>query len=481
MYRNQLHKYQSHLGVPHILNHLQSMLWLDLGLGKTIVTLTAIVDLMNRFQIYGVLVVAPLRVAQTVWKQEAMDWEHTRHLTFSLIHGEKRHKEWSLRRKANVYLLNYEGIPWAIDQFINYYLARGRPLPFNMLVMDEITRLKSTRLVQGGVWGRSLRKIIDYVPRRAGLTATLTSNGLPDLFGQYLMLDDGASLGTSYNNYTTAYFNQGFNSNNLEVKPEGHHYIMRRIAPKTLRLKVEDHLDLPPVMENDVLIQLPPKLKQAYKKFDREMILMLEGQKVLSVDNAAALSGKCRQFVNGAIYDNLVKKDSWALIHDLKLDALMEIIQELDKRPLLLGYQFRHDKARIEARLKKEGIVYVVYDRRVKGGDTKQLMDRWNKREIHVILGHGQSIGHGLNMQYGSCNVGWFGTPWSYEVYKQFNGRIALRQGQKYPVRIHRIFVEDSVDMLVKFSLEGKEDTESNVEAAIQKYRKYMTRKERMQ
>lgn len=471
--KSQLHNYQTK-AVDHIKANPRSMLWLDLGLGKTVSSLTAIADLMATFQVYGVLVLGPLRVCQTVWHKEARKWAHTQHLSFSLIHGDPKHREWALRKSANVYLCNYEGVPWMVDQMINHYLAKGKPLPFNMVIYDEITKLKSSRVHQGGAWGHSLQKIIPYVPWRVGLTATPAPNGHQDLFGQYLMLDDGERLGTSYNNFESAYFQQADNAGyRYEVTPQGKEFIQTRVSDITIQMDADDYLELPPTMENDITIQLPYNLKQQYDKLEREMLMELSDGRVMNVDNAAILSGKCRQFANGAMYTDQEVRTHWDAIHDLKLDALMEIIEELNGEPLLLGYQFKHDAARIKQRLAKEGIKFVHYDSKIKGQAASDLEDEWNRGEWPVMIGHGQSIGHGLNLQYGCANVGWYGLPWSYEVYKQFNGRVSKRQGQTKPTKIHRLLVEDTADMLVSFALAYKEDNESNLRSAVADYRKY--------
>lgn len=470
--KEQLHNYQLR-SIEHIKNHYRSMLWLDLGLGKTISTLTATVDLMSNFQVYGALVVAPLRVAQTVWHREAQKWEHTRHLTFSLVHGSPQHREWALRKPANIYLVNYEGLPWVINQFINHYLAKGKPLPFNKIVIDEITKLKSTRVQQGGAWGKSLRKILPYVPWRTGLTATPAPNGYQDLFGQFLVLDDGARLGTAYNNFESAYFSFDRTGYKCEVTEVGRKFIESRVADITIQMDVDDYLELPPVFDNDIVIQLTDKLRKAYNTLESTMFLELDNGRTLDVDNAAVLSGKCRQFANGAVYSDQDIRTHWDEVHDLKQDALVELIEGLNGDPLLLGYQFKHDATRIKARLDKEGIRYVHYDSKIKGAAAVELEDQWNRGEWPVMIGHGQSIGHGLNLQYGCANVGWYGLPWSYEVYKQFNGRVAKRQGQTRNVRIHRLLVENTVDYLVAFALEYKGNTENDLRSAVADYRTY--------
>ncbi len=469
--RSELHNYQSK-AIDHIKVNPRSMLWLDLGLGKTASALTAATDLMNSMQVYGVLVLGPLRVCQTVWAKEAKVWHHTKHLKFSLIHGKEHHRKWALAKHANVYLLNYEGVPWAVDAFINQYLARGIPLPFNMVVFDEITKLKSTRTHEGGAWGRSLQKILPYIPWRVGLTATPAPNGLQDLFGQYLVLDDGERLGTSYTNFESAYFQQADRGGyKYTITDLGEQFIQARVSDITLQMDADDYLELPPNMDNIIEVVLPDKLQAQYDKLEKEMFVELDSGFKLDVENAAILSGKCRQFANGAIYTNPEDRTLWDEVHNHKLDALVEVIEELNGDPLLLGYQFKHDADRIKKRFDKEKIKYVHFDSKIRGTEAQELEIAWNNGEYPVMLGHGQSIGHGLNFQYGCANVGWFGLPFSSETYRQFNGRVKKRQGQKRPTTVHKFLTANTVDLLVDAALDYKTQSEESIRAAVDSYR----------
>lgn len=470
LHRHNLHNYQEKT-VQHIKENPRSMLWLDLGLGKTVSSLTAGIELMNEMKVYGILVLAPLRVCQTVWGKEASQWSHTKHLTFSLIHGKEAHRKWAVRRQVNVYLLNYEGCQWAVDEFISQYLNRGIPLPFNMLICDEITKLKSSRIDQGGAWGQAIQKILPYIPYRTGLTAT-PGDKLQDLFGQYLILDDGARLGNVYGNFERSYFKGDHLGYKQEVTAKGKAFIHEAVHDITIQMDADDYLELPDNRIVDVPVRLTPTLQAKYDKFEKEMFMELDSGAELNIENAATMMGKCLQFASGAMYTDPDDRSQWDVLHKIKIDALMDTIEQLNGKPLLLGYQFKHDAERIKKRFKKDKINFVHFDSKIKGNDAIQLEKDWNNGVYTVMLGHGLSIGHGLNLQYGCANVCWFGLPWSLEVYKQFNGRVIKRQGQKEKTTLIRIMCEDTVDMVVLEAQVNKAETEHELKQTVSEYRK---------
>lgn len=469
LYRDNLWPYQDR-SVQHIKDHQQSMLWLDLGLGKTVSSLTAAVDMMNTMQVYGVLVLAPLRVCQTVWAPEALKWDHTKHLTFGLVHGKPAHKNWIIRQKTHFYLLNYEGSPDAIDKFISYYLNRGKPLPFNMIIYDEITKLKSSRKGGGGAWGAAIQKILPYVPYRVGLTAT-PGDKLLDLFGQYLMIDDGLRLGTAFNNFQSAYFTPDHGGYKYSVTDQGEKFIKEKISDITIQMNADDYLDLPDNVDVDVVVQLPDKIQKQYDKLELEMFLELDSGNAIEPENRASLMGKCLQMASGAVYTDPEDRTEWDVIHKHKIDALVEVIESLNGAPVLVGYQFRHDVERIKERLTKEKIEFIHFDRTVKGSDAQEVQENWNKGLYTVMLGHHASVGHGLNLQYGSSNICWYGLPWSLEGRKQFEGRIKKRQGQTHNTTVIRIMVENTVDFAVLAAQNFKAETEAGLKDAINSYR----------
>lgn len=467
--RYQLHSYQVK-AVDHIKDHTQAMLWLDIGLGKTISTLTALSDLIAQGQVYGVLILAPLRVCQTVWEQEAKKWEHTKHLTFSLIHGNLNHRKRAVRKRRLFYLLNYEGIPSAKVEFINAYLARGRPLPFNAIVFDESTLVKSARIRQGGKRTEALQSLLEYIPYRIGLTGTPSPNGLLDLFGQFLMLTNGHTLGQSYTHYRQSYFVPDQGGYRYYPTQQGKQIIYERVSEITLQMSATDYLDLPPVTFNNIEVDLPGNVRQQYETLEREAFVVLDSGVPINAANAAVVTGKCLQFANGAVYPN-PGDPKWEHLHDAKLDALFDIIEELGGNPLLVGYQFRHDAQRIKERADKRGIENAVINSRVSRKDMNVIINKWNAGVLPLMIGHGKSMGHGLNLQQSAHHVAWFGLPWSRELFEQLNGRVA-RQGQKQPVIVHQLLTRETFDYAVLQAQKTKADTEAELKQAIMEYRR---------
>lgn len=472
--RDQLHEYQVR-SIEHIKQHPHTMLWLDMGLGKTIVTLTAITDMFDQGRTCGVLVVAPLRVIQSVWEHEARKWEHTRHLTFSMIHGKEDEMRRAMNITRHVYLVNYEGLPKMVRLLKETRLARGLYPMFNMIVMDEVTRLKSTRDPRtgddrGGMRGEALLSVMEYFPLRAGLTGTPAPNGLIDLFGQYLMLDGGQRLGRSIESYTSRFFaGSGFGGYKMAPTTLGKQHINNLIGDITLQMKGEDYLELPEVLEDIITIRFPPKVRTIYDQLERELFTELDSGASITAVNTLSLMSKSLQLCNGAIYP-VPGEPSWDLIHNLKLDALEEIYDSHGRQPLLVSYQYIHDKERIVKRFKSRGEV-VTLDASVKGDALGEVLRRWNAGEIPFLVGHANSIGHGLNLQFGSNHVVLFGLSYNLEMMLQFIGRLA-RQGQPEDrVFIHKILVEDSLDMAVLDALAGKESDQETLRKSIQSYR----------
>lgn len=473
LHRSNLHGYQVK-AVGHIHQHPQSALFLDPGMGKTISTLTALTDLFNTGQSRGALVVAPLRVCQTVWETESQKWSHTNHLKFSLIHGTVEYRLRSMQQHRHVYLVNYEALPWLSEKLKWRYINRGLLLPFDTIVMDEITKLKSTRMEglsdpKGSIRGRALMTLLPHIPRRIGLTGTPAPNGLGDLFGQYLVLDDGLRLGKEYATFRERFF-QPTDASGYKYVPtkNGKEHIYRMISDITLQMKGEDYLELPKVVENIVSVKLTPKLQAKYDKMELEMFLELDSGAEITAVNTLSLMGKCFQFSAGAIYKNPELPD-WERIHDLKLDALQDIYEENGGKPLLVAYQYKHDKERI---LKKFGkIGAVVMDGSVNVKEAKQMVFDWNMGKIPMLLGHPAAISHGINLQQGSNHVVFFGLNYNLELYLQFLARVA-RQGQPEDhVFVHKILCQDTLDFAVDEALKGKETTQDDLRSAIGAYR----------
>ena len=440
------------------------MLWLGLGLGKSIITLSAFVELQDRLATGPMLVIGPLRVVQAVWQQEARKWEHTEHLRFQLIHGKPEDRLRAMMVPADVYLINYEGVAWMAQQIEDRYLRRGKYPPFSMVVYDEVTRVKNSEArVSEALW-----RILPYIERRVGLTGTPASNGYADLFGQYLAVDQGARLGQDLTSYRAAFLRfEGFgHMGKYKVRARMREAIHQRIADITLEMSTRDYLELPEVLTNDILLDLPPKLRGQYDMLEKEMFAELDSGVVITAVNMAAKSTKCRQFAAGASY--VIPDDpQWENIHDIKMDMLDEVIEEAGGKPVLVATQYKHDVEKILKRWPEARTI----NSKVKEVELNALIADWNDNRIPLICGHPKSMGHGLNLQFGECqDVVYLGNDWSPEMMAQVLGRV-MRQGQRNNIRAHRIMMRDTVDQLMAMVLAEKEQTEDGLKVAVNKYR----------
>lgn len=435
-----------------------------MGLGKTPITLTTIQKRRDALQVYGTLVLAPLRVCQTVWEQEAAKWSHTTDLSFSLVHGPASTRERAILRRADIYLLNYENVVWFVETIERLYLSKGKYPPFNMVVYDEVSKMKNA----GSKRHKALQRLLPYIPFRMGLTGTPAANGYLDLFGQFLALDGGIRLGNKKKHYEEAYFtkeNRYSHSKHL-INVNAESAIKRAISDITIQMSAEDYLDLPPVMYNDIDIVLPPDIMAQYDLLEKEMFLELDSGAELEVFNAAAKTNKLLQFANGACY--LSPGGEWAPVHQAKLDALEDVIEEAGRVPVLCFYEFRSDVERIMKRFPKDAV-------HLKGGlstkATQDIINRWNAGEIPLLVAHPASAAHGLNLQYGGHTMVWFGLNWSLELYEQAIARLA-RQGQTKSVMIHRLLARNTMDYAVSESLDNKANTQNALRSAIKEYRR---------
>lgn len=460
-----LHPYQN-FATSHIIEQPHSMLWLEMGLGKTISTLSAIVELQNRLEIWGTLVVAPLRVCQSVWRQEARKWSHTQHLTFSLITGTKRDRQRALFTKADVYLINYDNLEWLTVELEARWLSKGRYLPFNMVVWDEVSKLKNTRIRQGVNRGKAALKILPYIHRRVGLTGTPASNGLLDLFGQYLVVDGGERLGSSFEKYKEAYFYQAdWNGYRFNPFPGADEKIQGKIGDITITMKNDDYLDLPPFVFNEIELEMPSALQKRYKAMEKEFFLEFDSGHQLGIENEASLTNRCLQFASGACYMQPGAPE-WEEIHKLKIEALEDVVEEAAGSPILVLYQFIHDAHRIKKKFKDA----VLFHSTLPEDEFNDIVGRWNRGEIRLLVGHPASIGHGLNIQAGSNTLVWFGLNWSLDLYDQANARLR-RQGQTKPVIVNRIIMKHTMDEAQRLALQMKAEEESGIRDAIARYR----------
>ncbi len=463
---DDFHEYQVKT-IAHMLEHPQSMLWLDMGLGKSVVALTTITTLLDQMKVYGVIIVAPLRVVQTVWRQESKKWDHTKHLTFSMITGSKDDRIRGLMTPADVYLINFDNLAWLQQEIEFRFLKKGKRPPFNMLVADEISKLKNTRTRQGAERGKAMLKLLPYLPYRTGLTGTPASNGMMDLFGQFLVIDGGHRLGTSFSGFRSTYFYKtdymGYKWAPFEKSKE---QIGAKVGDITINLSAEDYLDMPDKIINDIMLQLPPKLRVAYDKIEHDMMVELDSGHEVEIFNGASLMNRCLQYANGAMY-TMPGAPDWETIHDVKLDALDDIVEEAAGQPILVAYQYQHDAKKI---LKKYPDA-VWLSSKTSESEFIQALEDWNTGKLTMIIGHPASMGHGIDrLQQSGHTVVWYGLNWSLDLYDQTNARL-WRQGQKHPVMIHRLMIEDTVDEAVRLSLEAKSVDEMGAREAIEQYR----------
>lgn len=464
---NDLHPYQLR-SIEHIIDHSQSALHMDPGLGKTIAALTAIETLLyDAYQIKGALVIAPLRVIQSVWKQESAKWEHTRDLTFSYITGDSNARIRGLCAKADIYLINYENLVWLQTEVEHRFLSRGKYPPWDICILDEITKLKGTRIRQGVKRGIAALKLLQYCPRRVGLTGSPAPNGMLDLFGQYLCLDSGERLGSSFSAFRSTYF---YLSSAYSTKwtpfEAAKEQITSLIGDITIDLRAKDYLDMPDEIINNIELDLTPGLQAQYDSIEKEMLLELASGNDVEIFNQASLVNRCLQFAGGSVYLNPGAPE-YEVIHAIKMEALEDLIEELSGQPVLLLYQYQHEAKRIQK-------VYpdsVWLSSKTSAADFNQAIMDWNSGKLDMIIGHPASMGHGVDRLQNSChNVIWFGLNWSWELYFQSNSRIA-RQGQTNPsVMIHRLMMNNTVDHLVAAALELKEVTENDVRNLIKQY-----------
>ncbi len=456
------HGYQREM-VNFQVNHPRSMLWGFMGSGKTIVTLTSAGHMIEHGYHRAMLVLAPLRVVQSDWENEARKWEHTQHLTFSSITGTPDRRMSALFQPADIYLTNYENLQWLSAQLQAYFINRNLPMPFDMLACDEISKLKN---ISTTVRGEALLPILPGFTFRTGLTGTPAPNGYIDLHGQYLAIDDGVRLGDNKDAYVNAYFKTvGYGGYSHEIADNANEIIERNISDITLEMSEEDYLDLPDFMVYDLHAQMPPAARKKYNQMEQELYAEMDDGLDLEVTSEVAKINKLLQMSNGAAYTDTETR-AWSKLHDAKLDALDDILEEAAGQPVLLGYNFRTDAERICKRFK-----FAVDLTSLNAKEFNQAISDFAAGRIRLLLGHPASMGHGTDgLQYGGSILVWFGLPWSLEYYMQLNKRLH-RQGQGKPVTCYRILCPDTMDEAVSIKLEMKDDTQKTLRAAVGAYR----------
>jgi len=439
------------------------MLWLDMGLGKTSVALTSFIDLQDRWEVSAALVVGPLRVVESVWQQEAEKWEHTTGLRFSLIHGNEAHRKAALNRRADIYLTNYENLEWLVTWIRHQYLGKNRYPPFDMLIYDEITKVKNAQAKRS----EAIQHILPFMRRRVGLTGEPAANGYMDLHGQYLAVDGGKRLGQTITSFRGAFLQScGFMGKKYKVTPYGKQQIKERVSDITLEMSSIDYLDLPPVVERDIVVDLPPKARTVYEQVEKEFFAELDAGGTIEAQTEAAKGLKCLQVAGGAAYVD--DSHNWAEIHGAKLDALEDLLEEQAGSPVLLAYAFRHEAARIAKRFPKAKFL----SSELSGKEFNATKKKFSQGEIPLLCGHPASMGHGVDGLQDSCfTLCWYGLNWSLEKNNQFNARIIGGHRRKKVVTIHRILARDTMDYAVKEALEGKATTQTDLKAAVRAYR----------
>ena len=437
------HNYQNY-AKDFILAHKVSALFLDCGLGKTITTLTAINELMyDSFEISKVLIIAPLRVAQSTWKDEIEKWDHLNLLRYSIAVGDEKERLKALKQNSDIYIINRENVDWLVTK-------SGIDINFNMLIIDELSSFKSHTSKRF----KGLLKIRPYFERVVGLTGTPSSNGLMDLWAEFRVLDLGERLGRYITHYRNEYFlpdkRNGAVIFSYKPQPNAEERIYRRLADMTISMKSTEYLKMPELILNELEINLDEEDQIKYKKFKKEMVMTIQ-EKEIDAINAASLSNKLIQLANGSIYDEDKK---FYEVHNKKLDKLEEIIESANGKPVLVAYWFKADKERIEKRFKV---------REIKTADD---IKQWNMGMISFALIHPASAGHGLNLQSGGFTLVWFSLTWSLELYQQTNARL-YRQGQKDTVVIHHLITKNTIDEDIMKSLKRKDKTQESLMRAV--------------
>ncbi|ARP49631.1 DEAD/DEAH box helicase [Ruminococcaceae bacterium CPB6] len=443
------HDYQKYAADFIVKNPISAIL-LDMGMGKSVITLTAIYELMYElFEVQKVLIIAPLRVAKNTWSAEIEKWDHLKGLTYSVAVGTPAERMAALKAEADITIINRENVSWLIDE-------SGVPWSWDMVVIDELSSFKNHKAKRF----RSLMKARPKVKRIVGLTGTPSSNGLMDLFAEFKVLDMGKRLGRFIGQYRDTYFTpdrmNGPIVYSYALLPRAEDEIYRKISDITISMKCTDHLKMPKKIITQAEAVMSDAETARYEKMKKELVLQLDGEEITAA-NAASLSGKLCQMANGAVYSDDGKITR---IHDRKLDVLEDIIEAANGKPLLVAYWFRHDFERIAERLHERKIPFEKLD-------SDDSIRRWNRKEIPVGLIHPASAGHGLNLQDGGSTIVWFGLTWSLELYQQTNARL-WRQGQQADtVVIQHIVTKGTIDGQILKALSEKNDTQSALIDAV--------------
>lgn len=434
------HDYQK-FAVDFIETHPQAAVLLECGLGKTSITLTALNDMMfDRFEVRKPLIIAPIRVCRNSWAAEISKWDHLKGLTYSLVLGSRDQRLAALRQKADLYIINRENVQWLIE-------SSGMPFDFDMVVIDELSSFKNHQSKRF----KALRKVRPFVKRIVGLTGTPCSNGLMDLWAQFRLLDKGERLGKRIGQYRDAYFTPDWNGFTYSPRPGAEKQIYSKIADISISMKTTDHLKMPELISVSVPVYLDEWEMERYSKMEKDMVLPYMGDDITAA-NAAVLCGKLVQLASGCIYTD----DSEAmLVHDRKLDALEDLIEAQNGKPVLIAYWYKHERDSIMERFDCREI------------KTDADIANWNKGKIPVALIQPSSAGHGLNLQSGGSTIIWYTMPWSLELYQQTNARLWRQGQQSETVVIHHLVTAGTIDEDIMKVLENKDKTQAAMMKAV--------------
>ena len=428
-----------------IKTHKEAVLLLDVGLGKTSCALTAIKDLLDSGEVKKILVIAPLRVAKITWSDEIQKWDHLSGLRYSVVVGTEKQRLKALEKDADIYIINRESVEWLIHKSFKKF-------NYDMLVIDELSSFKSYSAKRF----KALMNMRHRLNRVVGLTATPSSNSLMDLFSEYKLIDGGVRLGQYITHYREKYFDPDKRNANVifsyKLKPFAEEAIYSKIDDITISMKAVDYLKMPPILYNEIKVELDQKERKIYEILKKDMIVALEDKEIDAM-NAASLSNKLLQMANGSVYG---EEKEVIHLHDKKLDALEEIVEAANGNSVLCAYWYKHDLERIKAR----------FGDKCQEINSEASIRKWNSGDIQIGLIHPMSAGHGLNLQSGGSILVWFGLTWSLELYQQTIGRL-YRQGQTRSVIIHHIVSKDTIDERVMLALKNKEVSQDALIRAV--------------
>lgn len=464
--------------VSFLLDNPFSGLFMDPGLGKTSVSLAAIKILKYSGQLKGVLLIAPLRVAEMVWPEEIEKWINFRELTHTILHGKNKSSLWGDQK--DIYIINPEGLPWLYRELADK-LQQGYTLPFDALWIDESSKFKSptakTRFI-------TIKDMLPLFNRRHIMTGTPAARNLMDLWSQAYILDKGTALGDNFYGFRNKYFEaDDWNKYKWNLKEGAEEKIHAAIAPLVLEMSIDDHLDMPPIVYNNIKVELKGKALASYKKMEKEFFITLDGLDA-SAEAQVHASMKCHQMANGQVYENvpegLTKEEERAFkrtrktlhVHKEKLTAIRDLVDELAGKPLLVAYQYKHDLAALRS-VFGEDVPHIGSG--VSAAEANQIKQDWNAKKLPVLLGQPVGMAHGLNLQDGGNDVCWFSLTWDLELYIQFNARLH-RSGVKGRVMVHHLLACDTIDEVILSRLGEKAELQTDLRRAIRDYRIKLTR-----